>query len=535
MKKGAIKTNLPAYADLARAWDSGEAIKRVKAWASDSEGKIDYTKYSEAFAWVDDDAEKQSSYKLPVADVINGELKFIWQGVKTAMATLLGEKSGIELSADATKSIYDNLSTYYKQFEQEAPELPAEKGAVADELAQDAAQEKKQEAMRDVWEVFYAFCDVFYNDDTPVDDFNTLLTETIGILGTIVEGTYESTDPEGSADEVPIAMYVRDGVDDGVLGKLIQTFIDTREPRQKKVEPLDRMKGALTTVKTADDDEVPVYQVKASYDAKEKIAVASTDVYDRQGERINQEGWELKNFKSNPVLLWAHDHTEISIGNAKNIHIERKNGKPQLVFTPDFHEATDKARALKLLYEQGRMNSFSVGFIPKDMDGATATYLKQELLEISAVNVPANPEAMMSMHKSLSKAGIEESVIAELGIKKTVEAPAETPPPEGDEIPVLPVVDKPENTPEAEDKPNQNESDPVKVQDPSSTAPTSEATVRAEQSLVKVIARASDRILQGEKIGQTQEERVKLQKVIKRAAEILSVSQRRKLEDGKTR
>jgi hypothetical protein len=59
--------------------------------------------------------------------------------------------------------------------------------------------------------------------------------------------------------------------------------------------------------------------------------------------------------------------------------------------------------------------------------------------------------------------------------------------------------------------------------------------VRAEQSLVKVIARASDRILQGEKIGQTQEERVKLQKVIKRAAEILSVSQRRKLEDGKTR
>lgn len=161
-------------------------------------------------------------------------------------------------------------------------------------------------------------------------------------------------------------------------------------------------------------DEPQEIAVKAVYDPKEKIAVASTDVLDRHGERINQEGWDLKNFKKNPVLLWGHDHNEIAVGNARNIHIERAGGKPRLVFTPDFHEKTEKARALKSLFDEGWLNSFSVGFIPKDFDGKENTYLKQELLEISAVNVPANAEATMLAYKSLRGKGFEKSIVKEL-------------------------------------------------------------------------------------------------------------------------
>jgi len=36
-------------------------------------------------------------------------------------------------------------------------------------------------------------------------------------------------------------------------------------------------------------------------------AIASTAAVDRQGDTIEQSGWELKNFEENPVLLWAHN------------------------------------------------------------------------------------------------------------------------------------------------------------------------------------------------------------------------------------
>ena len=61
------------------------------------------------------------------------------------------------------------------------------------------------------------------------------------------------------------------------------------------------------------------------------------------------------------------------------------------------------------MFDQGIINSFSVGFKPLEAEGNT--FVKQELLEISAVNVPANPEARVMAYKSLQNAGFEKSVI----------------------------------------------------------------------------------------------------------------------------
>lgn len=166
------------------------------------------------------------------------------------------------------------------------------------------------------------------------------------------------------------------------------------------------------------------YVVKAQAEKKagRLIAVASTAVEDRHGEVVEVEGWDLKNFKANPVLLWAHDHSEIAIGKAKSIKVNRTGKSPELVFEPIFHDKTEKARAIKSLYEgwvdedgnqqEPVLNSFSVGFKPIDTDGNR--YTKQELLEISAVNVPANPEARVIARKGLEKMGFEEKVINEV-------------------------------------------------------------------------------------------------------------------------
>ena len=47
---------------------------------------------------------------------------------------------------------------------------------------------------------------------------------------------------------------------------------------------------------------------------------------------------------------------------------------------------------LKEMYDQGFLRAFSVGFLP--LEAEDNKYLKQELLEISAVNVPAHPNAL---------------------------------------------------------------------------------------------------------------------------------------------
>jgi|DEB3_MinimDraft_2_1074329.scaffolds.fasta_scaffold00495_2 HK97 family phage prohead protease len=154
-----------------------------------------------------------------------------------------------------------------------------------------------------------------------------------------------------------------------------------------------------------------MYTVKANIEreGKKMIAIASTAVEDRHGEKVLVEGWETKNFMANPVLLWAHDHSIPAIGNAKNVRTEGKGADAKMVFEPEFHDITPEARAIKAMFDQGIINSFSVGFKPLEAEGNTFT--KQELLEISAVNVPANPEARMMAYKSLETAGFEKSVI----------------------------------------------------------------------------------------------------------------------------
>lgn len=75
------------------------------------------------------------------------------------------------------------------------------KGAVEDELTAEAAWEAKWDNVDVVWDIVYAFCDVYFDEDTPVTDFSKLLTETAGLLQRVASGTY--VDPaDEDADEV---------------------------------------------------------------------------------------------------------------------------------------------------------------------------------------------------------------------------------------------------------------------------------------------------------------------------------------------
>lgn len=140
-------------------------------------------------------------------------------------------------------------------------------------------------------------------------------------------------------------------------------------------------------------------------------AIASSEVEDRQGEVVKQAGWNLSNFKKNPILLWMHDH-ERPLGKATRVWLDKSGTKPLLMFKGVISTATDYGRAAKQLIDEGVLNSFSVGFRALEMDGNQIT--KAELFEISLVTVPANPEARLLAAKSLQKAGFEDTVIKDV-------------------------------------------------------------------------------------------------------------------------
>lgn len=139
-------------------------------------------------------------------------------------------------------------------------------------------------------------------------------------------------------------------------------------------------------------------------------AIASTEATDRHGEIVKQDGWDLKNFKANPILLYMHDHTK-PLGKATRVWIEKASGNTKLMFKGMISTATDYGKAAKQLMDEGILNTFSVGFRINEMDGNTIT--KAELHEISLVSVPANPEARRLALKSLHDSGFEETVINE--------------------------------------------------------------------------------------------------------------------------
>ncbi len=244
-------------------------------------------------------------------------------------------------------------------------------------------------------------------------------------------------------------------------------------------------------------------------------AVASTALEDRHGEVVAVDGWDLKAFKKNPVLQWAHDHTVPAIGVAKNIKVEGEGKKARLIFEPVFHEFTEQAKALKKMVEEKIINSFSVGFRPLEVDGNT--YTKSELLEISLVNVPANPDARMLAYKSLNKAGFSDETCKTVGA--WVEDEKET-----DKF--QDAIDKLTE----ENKVLQEKLDEV-VKGLRHLNPQGRKSEVVTQRLAlnKVVARAADKILEGKPKGH----QANLVKVIKRATEQLIVDQKQELKNGK--
>lgn len=124
----------------------------------------------------------------------------------------------------------------------------------------------------------------------------------------------------------------------------------------------------------------------------------STPTQDRYHDTIDQNGWQLENFRKNPVVLWAHDYGQPPVAKSVNVWVEEGKLKSRDQFTP--RDLYPFGFMVYELYKNGFLNAKSVGFQPityafnNETDGVE--YYTQELLEHSCVPVPANPEALVS-------------------------------------------------------------------------------------------------------------------------------------------
>jgi HK97 family phage prohead protease len=140
--------------------------------------------------------------------------------------------------------------------------------------------------------------------------------------------------------------------------------------------------------------------------------VASDSTRDASGTVLNQEGWQLDRYNANGIVGYQHkvygglgdkDDPDNIIGKGRAYV---KDGK--LMVDVELEPEGDNPLADKVCRKLrfGSLNAVSVGFVPvgrskwgegdEAADGGTPTlyFAGQELLEISVVNIPSNPNAL---------------------------------------------------------------------------------------------------------------------------------------------
>lgn len=149
------------------------------------------------------------------------------------------------------------------------------------------------------------------------------------------------------------------------------------------------------------------------------IAWATTDDVDRDGESLSADGWDLKAFRKNSVLMACHDYHRFPVGKVVWIKPDPIENPKGLKFKAQFAE-TDEGLDAWYLYRNGYMRAFSVGFNPLEepifddkADGKKKPrrrYCKNELLEISCVPVPANAMALVEAEKGIKTKAFKEMI-----------------------------------------------------------------------------------------------------------------------------
>ena len=132
------------------------------------------------------------------------------------------------------------------------------------------------------------------------------------------------------------------------------------------------------------------YMTRAVADGELEF-VASTAGVKRDGLDIDLTGMSVDNYMRNPVFLWVHDYSGRvpPIGRVTELVLDEDRMIVRVRFDMDDPFAAEIYRK----YSAGYLNAVSIGWDPAANDGSRVT--ESDLLDISAVPVPGDPDALM--------------------------------------------------------------------------------------------------------------------------------------------
>lgn len=143
----------------------------------------------------------------------------------------------------------------------------------------------------------------------------------------------------------------------------------------------------------------------------------TTETEDRDGDIIKADGWQFDRYLKNPVFLPFHNAWTVPA--AKCVGISKAPGSTGTSFQIKFatidelcsNPSTPSNEALLAdtlynAYKNGYMNAVSIGFIPLESQENDSNidipawqrgriFTRQEMLELSAVAIPSNPDALI--------------------------------------------------------------------------------------------------------------------------------------------
>lgn len=153
-------------------------------------------------------------------------------------------------------------------------------------------------------------------------------------------------------------------------------------------------------------------QVRSEEGTRKMTFIASDGSRDAHGTVLNPDGWNLDRFNRNGIIGYQHkvygswdatDNPDNVIGKGR-AYVEDKKLMVEVEFEPA--EINELAEKIYRKLQFGSLKAVSVGFVPIGeghfgegdeafrKENETYYFEGQELLEVSIVNIPSNPNAV---------------------------------------------------------------------------------------------------------------------------------------------
>jgi len=139
----------------------------------------------------------------------------------------------------------------------------------------------------------------------------------------------------------------------------------------------------------------------------------TTEEVDRGGDIMIADGGDFGNYSKNPLFLWAHDHSGTTLPIGKALEVTKISGVGA-DFKIQFDAKDPFAMEVYRKYKEGYLHAVSVGALVKKAERRLGEdgepmwppaykYLEWELLELSGVPIPANPNALRNAYRQFEE------------------------------------------------------------------------------------------------------------------------------------